>query len=167
MFTGNWVIPEENHVPGRKQFFFKTALKTHQVGYCQTAKLLVNADLRRWPSMWSMMPRYFLFSGSFLLLYHPLPAYPQSEIRHKFHHIPVFSSYRWMFAGWWPNSKRWCIALCVRGIRRCLIGVGSITEVRQRRARFIIGWVTAWDCQVPYTLGHRAAMSCHGARRTT
>ena len=31
-------------------------------------------------------------------------------------------------------------------IRRSLI-VGSITEVKQRRARFIIGWVTAWDCQ--------------------
>ena len=40
----------------------------------------------------------------------------------------------------------------IYGIRRCLIGVGSITEVKQRRARFIIGWVTAWDCQVPYTL---------------
>ena len=26
------------------------------------------------------------------------------------------------------------------------------TEVKQRRARFIIGWVTAWDCQVLYTL---------------
>ena len=52
-------------------------------------------------------------------------------------------------------------------IRRCLIGVGSITEVKQRRARFIIGWVTAWDCQVPYTLGHRAVMSCRGAQRTT
>ena len=48
----------------------------------------------------------------------------------------------------------------IYGIRRQLIGVGSITEVRQRRARFIIGWVTAWgirkvchrDCQVLYTL---------------
>ena len=38
------------------------------------------------------------------------------------------------------------------GIRRSLIVVGSITEVNQRRARFIIGWVTAWDCQVLYTL---------------
>ena len=38
------------------------------------------------------------------------------------------------------------------GIRRSLIGVCSITEVKQRRARFIIGWVTAWDCQVLYTL---------------
>ena len=28
----------------------------------------------------------------------------------------------------------------------------TITEVKQRRARFIIGWVTAWDCQVLYTL---------------
>ena len=52
-------------------------------------------------------------------------------------------------------------------IRRCLIGVGSITEVKQRRARFIIEWVTAWDCQVPYILGHRAAMSCRGAQKTT
>ena len=40
------------------------------------------------------------------------------------------------------------------GIRRSLIGVGSITEVKERCARFIIGWVTAWDCQVLYTLGH-------------
>ena len=30
------------------------------------------------------------------------------------------------------------------GIRRSLIVIGSITEVKQRRARFIIGWVTAW-----------------------
>ena len=51
-------------------------------------------------------------------------------------------------------------------IWRCLIGVASITEVKQRRVRFIIGWVTAWDCQVPYTLGHRAAMSCRGAQST-
>ena len=56
---------------------------------------------------------------------------------------------------------------CVYGIRRCLIGVGLITEVKQRRARFIIGWVTVRDCQVPYTLGHRAVMSCRGAQRTT
>ena len=39
--------------------------------------------------------------------------------------------------------------------------------IEQRRARFIIGWVTAWDCQVPYTLGHRAVMSCRGAQRYT
>ena len=45
------------------------------------------------------------------------------------------------------------------GIRSCLIGVGSITEVKQRRARFIIGWVIAWDCQVAYTLGHRDVVS--------
>ena len=32
----------------------------------------------------------------------------------------------------------------VRGIRRSLIVIGSITEVKRRRARFIIGWVTAW-----------------------
>ena len=38
------------------------------------------------------------------------------------------------------------------GIRRSLIVIGSITEVKQRRARSIIGWVTAWDCQVLYTL---------------
>ena len=51
------------------------------------------------------------------------------------------------------------------GIRRCLIGVGSITEAKQRRARFIIGWVTAWDrCRVPYTPRHSAAMSCRGLR---
>ena len=50
-------------------------------------------------------------------------------------------------------------------IRRCLIGVRSIIEVKQRRARLIIGWVTAWDCQVPYTLRHRAAMSCRRAQR--
>ena len=30
------------------------------------------------------------------------------------------------------------------GIRRSLIVIDSITEVKQRRARFIIGWVTAW-----------------------
>ena len=41
----------------------------------------------------------------------------------------------------------------IYGIRRQLIGVGSITEVKQRRTRFIIGWVTAWDCQVLYTRG--------------
>ena len=40
----------------------------------------------------------------------------------------------------------------VYGIRRSLNGLCSITEVKQRRARFIIGWVTAWDCQVLYTL---------------
>ena len=55
----------------------------------------------------------------------------------------------------------------IYGIRRFVIGAGSITEVKQRRARFIIGWVTAWDCHVPHTLGHRAAMSCRGAQRTT
>ena len=38
------------------------------------------------------------------------------------------------------------------GIRRSLIVIGSITEVKQRCARFIIGWVTAWDCQVLYTV---------------
>ena len=38
------------------------------------------------------------------------------------------------------------------GIRRSLIDICSITEVKRRRARFISGWVTAWDCQVPYTL---------------
>ena len=48
----------------------------------------------------------------------------------------------------------------IYGIRRQLIDVGSITEVEQRRAQFIIGWVTAWGirkvrhraCQVMYTL---------------
>ena len=48
----------------------------------------------------------------------------------------------------------------IYGIRRQLIDVGSITEVEQRRAQFIIGWVTAWGirkvrhraCQVLYTL---------------
>ena len=38
------------------------------------------------------------------------------------------------------------------GIRRYLFGDGSIIEVKQLRARFIIGWVTALDCQVLYTL---------------
>ena len=42
--------------------------------------------------------------------------------------------------------------LCSNGIRRLLNGLCSITEVKQRRARFIIEWVTAWDCQVLYTL---------------
>ena len=46
--------------------------------------------------------------------------------------------------------------IIIYGIRRSLIGDGSITEVKQRRARFLIGWVTAWDCQVLYTLGHVA-----------
>ena len=50
------------------------------------------------------------------------------------------------------------------GIQSCFIGVGLITKVKQRCAGFIIGWVTAWDCQVPYTLG---AMSCRGAQRTS
>ena len=36
--------------------------------------------------------------------------------------------------------------------RREIIGVVSITEVKERRARFITGWVNAWDCQVLYTL---------------
>ena len=48
----------------------------------------------------------------------------------------------------------------IYGIQRQLIGVGSITEVKQRRARFIIGWATACgirkvchrDCQVLYRL---------------
>ena len=44
----------------------------------------------------------------------------------------------------------------IYGIRRSLIGVGSITEVKQRRTRFIIRWLTAWDCQVLYSLGHVA-----------
>ena len=39
-------------------------------------------------------------------------------------------------------------------IRHQLIGVGSIFEAKQRQARTIIGWVTAWDYQVLYTLGH-------------
>ena len=55
---------------------------------------------------------------------------------------------------WLKGIFQRCCGLIQHGIRRCLIGVGSITEVKQRRARFIIGWVTAWDCQVPYTLGH-------------
>ena len=37
-------------------------------------------------------------------------------------------------------------------IRNTAFAHRSITEVKQRRARFIIGWVTAWDCQVPYIL---------------
>ena len=53
----------------------------------------------------------------------------------------------------WINYQLVCVNY---GIQRSLIGVGSITEVKQRRARFIIGWVTAWDCQVMYTLGHVA-----------
>ena len=40
----------------------------------------------------------------------------------------------------------------IYGIRRSLIVIVSITEVKQRRARCIIRWVTAWDCQVLYTL---------------
>ena len=40
----------------------------------------------------------------------------------------------------------------LNGIRRSLNGLCLITEVKQRRARFVIGWVTAWDCQVLYTL---------------
>ena len=40
----------------------------------------------------------------------------------------------------------------IYGIRRSLIVIGFITGVKQRRARLIIGWVTAWDFQVLYTL---------------
>ena len=47
------------------------------------------------------------------------------------------------------SLMRW---LTLYGIRRSLIDICSITEVKRRRARFISGWVTAWDCQVPYTL---------------
>ena len=43
------------------------------------------------------------------------------------------------------------------GVRSSLIG--SITEVKQRRARFIIGWVTAW--WLP------GAVYTRGAQRTT
>ena len=75
---------------------------------------------------------------------------------------------------WWLSSHEICtdgqkrdIETVVHEIRRCLIGVGLITEVKQRRARLVIRWVTAWDCQVPYALGHRAAMSCRGNQRTT
>ena len=46
--------------------------------------------------------------------------------------------------------RRWWVTYyIIYGIRRSLIVVGSITEVKQR---FVIGWVTAWDCQVLYTL---------------
>ena len=45
------------------------------------------------------------------------------------------------------------------GIRRSLIVIGFITEVKQRRARFIIGWVTAW--WLP------GAVYTRGAQRTT
>ena len=52
-----------------------------------------------------------------------------------------------------PNVyKCWCLKRHLYGIRRSLNGWCSITEVKQRRARFIIEWVTAWDCQVLYTL---------------
>ena len=44
----------------------------------------------------------------------------------------------------------------IYGIRRSLIGVGSITEVKQRHTRLIIRWLTAWDCQVLYSLRHVA-----------
>ena len=46
----------------------------------------------------------------------------------------------------------WTIKYYLYGIRRSLIVVGSIIEVKQRRARFLIRWVTAWDCQVLYTV---------------
>ena len=46
----------------------------------------------------------------------------------------------------------WTYTYTIYGLRRSLIVIGSITEVKQRRARFIIGWVTAWDCQVLSTL---------------
>ena len=42
----------------------------------------------------------------------------------------------------------------IYGIQRYLIGVDSITEVKQRRARSIIGWVIALFYQMLYTLGH-------------
>ena len=50
------------------------------------------------------------------------------------------------------NEAEVIIVIVIYGIRRSLIVIGSITEVKQRRARFIIGWVTAWDCQLLYTL---------------
>ena len=50
------------------------------------------------------------------------------------------------------------LSIFIYGIRHKLIGVGSITEVKQRRARSIIGWVTAWDYQVLYTLGHACSV---------
>ena len=40
----------------------------------------------------------------------------------------------------------------INGIWRSLNGLCLITEVKQRRVRFIIGWMIAWDCQVLYTL---------------
>ena len=33
-----------------------------------------------------------------------------------------------------------------------LLRVNSDKRVKNIFARFISGWVTAWDCQVPYTL---------------
>ena len=74
--------------------------------------------------------------------------------------IGLLSHFSWNSWSQRRPTLSYGIRRCLYGIRRCLIGVGSITEVRQRRTRLIIGWVTAWDCQVPYTLGHRAAMSC-------
>ena len=46
------------------------------------------------------------------------------------------------------------LQLTLYGSWRWFIVAGSITEVEQRRARSIIGWVTAWNYQVLYALGH-------------
>ena len=45
--------------------------------------------------------------------------------------------------------------------------VSSVSARSLKLSNIIIGWMTAWDCQVPYTQRYLAAMSCRGAQKTT
>ena len=69
--------------------------------------------------------------------------FPNVRYRYIFFWTPVIDcSYQIDF-----KCKEWLIYTeytDIYGRRRSLIVIGSITEVRRRRARFIIGWVTAW-----------------------
>ena len=55
-----------------------------------------------------------------------------------------WDSYTYLFTSIDTRNKGNYKQMLIYGIRRSLIVIGSITEVRRRRARFIIGWVTAW-----------------------
>ena len=92
---------------------------------------------------------YVAWRGNTPLLYHPSPLISDS--------LPTLKSMQnngqLEYCGTWAWSYKAHEAPTTQyGIRRSLIDICSITEVKRRRARFISGWVTAWDCQVPYTL---------------
>ena len=53
----------------------------------------------------------------------------------------------YIYDQWWYRQRKKASLNMAFAQRFC-----SITEVKQRLARFIIGWVTACDCQVLYTL---------------